>query len=141
MNSSNSVYIIDDDSITIFGLRKLLMTLNSSLKIEEFKNGKQALDAIQQVINNNAEAELPKIIFLDLNMPVMDGWMFLDEFLRLSDKVAHIHIKIMTSSIDYRDQEKWQYYLQKTSNYIDFITKPIHKLNLEGLTQNVELAS
>lgn len=134
----NSVYIIDDDSITIFGLRKLLTKYDAKLPVSEFRNGKQALDAIFSLINSGKP--LPEVIFLDINMPVMDGWAFLDEFLKLPD-TSGVHIKIITSSIDIRDRQKWQSYVRKTGHHIDFITKPIYELNLEDVTRNMDLAS
>lgn len=134
----NSVYIVDDDSITIFGLRKLLTKYSTALKVEEFRNGRQALDAILNLVNK--DIPLPEVIFLDINMPVMDGWAFLDEFLKLP-RTSNVHIKIITSSIDFRDREKWQSYVQKTGHRIDFITKPIYELNLEDVTRNMDLAS
>ncbi len=134
----NSVYIVDDDSITIFGLRKLLTKYSSELLVKEFRNGRQALDAIFKSLHN--KAPLPEVIFLDINMPVMDGWAFLDEFLKLPE-TANIYIKIITSSIDIRDREKWQSYVRKTGHHIDFITKPIYELNLEDVTRNMDLAS
>ena len=77
----NSVFIVDDDSITIFGLRKLLAKFSSELLVNEFRNGRQALDAILALLQK--KQMLPEVIFLDINMPVMDGWGFLDEFLKL----------------------------------------------------------
>lgn len=134
----NSVYIVDDDSITIFGLRKLLGKYSAELSVEEFRNGKQALDAIFLLLQT--EKPLPEVIFLDINMPVMDGWTFLDEFLKLP-KASGVHIKIITSSIDIRDRQKWQSYVKKTGHHIDFITKPIYELNMEDVTHNMHIAS
>lgn len=133
-----SVYIVDDDTITIFGLRKLLAKYSADLLVDEFKNGKLAFDAILALLDKNLP--LPEVIFLDINMPVMDGWTFLDEFLKLPN-AAGVHIKIITSSIDVRDREKWKTYVKKTGHQIDFITKPIYELNLEDVTHNMDLAS
>ena len=134
----NSVFIVDDDSITIFGLRKLLAKFSSELLVNEFRNGRQALDAILALLQK--KQMLPEVIFLDINMPVMDGWAFLDEFLKLPN-TGGVHIKIITSSIDIRDREKWQSYVKKTGHHIDFITKPIYELNLQDVTRNMNLAS
>ena len=75
---------------------------------------------------------LPEVIFLDINMPVMDGWTFLDEFLKLPN-TSMVTIKIITSSIDIRDREKWKSYVKNTQHKIDFITKPIYELDLEDM--------
>jgi len=129
----NSVYIVDDDSITIFGLRKLLDKYSKELNVEEFRNGREALNAILKLQAKNSA--LPDVIFLDINMPIMDGWTFLDEFLKLKN-TSKVNIKIITSSIDIRDREKWQSYVRKTGHQIDFITKPIYELNLDDVTMN-----
>ena len=133
----NNVYIVDDDTITIFGLRKLLTKYSNSIHIEEFRNGRDALEAIFYSLDN--AQSLPEIIFLDINMPIMDGWAFLDEFLKLP-KIQGIHIKIITSSIDVRDRQKWKSYIKKSGLYIDFITKPIYELNLDDLKPTRQLA-
>lgn len=125
-----SVYIIDDDSITIFGLRKLLDKLYKNLVIREFENGKTALDALTHLQKQNKP--LPELIFLDINMPIMDGWAFLDEFLKLPN-TSTVTIKIITSSIDIRDREKWKSYVKDAQHRIDFITKPIYELDLVDL--------
>ena len=134
----NKVYIVDDDSITIFGLRKLLEKFSKELCIEEFRNGREALDALSSLLKRGAA--LPEVIFLDINMPVMDGWTFLDEFLKLPS-ISGVHIKIITSSIDVRDRQKWKSYVKKTGHHIDFITKPIYELDLRDVTHNMNLAS
>lgn len=126
-----SVYIIDDDSITIFGLRKLLAKVSEDLLIQEFNNGKSALDAIL-LLRENKQA-LPEVIFLDINMPIMDGWTFLEEFLKLSG-IPSTTIKIVTSSIDIRDRKKWESYANTSKHQIDFITKPIYELDLADMT-------
>ena len=125
-----SIYIIDDDSITIFGLRKLLAKFHKSVAIREFGNGRTALEALMCLQKQNKS--LPEVIFLDINMPVMDGWTFLDEFLKLPN-TSSVTIKIITSSIDSRDREKWQSYVKDAQHHIDFITKPIYELDLVDL--------
>ena len=125
-----SVYIIDDDSITVFGLRKLLGKLSKNFAISEFSNGKAALEAIKKLRRENKS--MPEVIFLDINMPIMDGWSFLDEFLRLPN-TSSVTIKIITSSIDIRDRKKWESYVSKTHHQIDFITKPIYELDLRDM--------
>ncbi|MEM8508941.1 MAG: response regulator [Bacteroidota bacterium] len=126
----NSIYIIDDDSITIFGLRKILAKFHQSLVIQEFGNGKTALEALRELQEQNKT--FPEVIFLDINMPVMDGWTFLDEFLKLPN-TSMVTIKIITSSIDIRDREKWKSYVTNAKHQIDFITKPIYEMDLQDM--------
>ncbi len=74
-------YIIDDDPVFIFGLKFLLNMENFAQQIKTFANGEEAIAELQK------NKKLPEIIFLDLNMPVMDGWEFLDWFV-LQEKLA-----------------------------------------------------
>ena len=134
----NSIYIVDEDLITIFGLKKILGRIPMDIPIKEFHNGKDALDAIE--LQHIQGIPLPSVIFLDINMPVMDGWTFLEKFMAM-DIDAKIRIKIITSSIDVSDRKKWEYFSNKASFQIDFITKPIYDLQLNDLLVGMEMAS
>ncbi|RKS92389.1 response regulator receiver domain-containing protein [Flavobacterium limicola] len=117
-------YIIDDDKLTV-KLMSILISKNKFCEeIQSFNNPQLAIDKLKQNYHNNEI--LPDAILLDLNMPVMDGWQFLDEFILLSLK-KEISIFIMTSSIDPADIE-----MAKKYNVVKhYIMKPItaEKLN------------
>ncbi|TKD59052.1 response regulator [Flavobacterium sp. ASW18X] len=128
---NNKVFIIDDDMITVFGLKKILGKFQLAIEIDDFGNGADALAAIKLIIEQNKS--IPNLIFLDINMPIMDGWTFLEEFIALPiDKL--INIKIITSSIDKADRDKWHYFSENTKHRIDFLTKPIYKLDINDLS-------
>ncbi|UTA70129.1 response regulator [Emticicia sp. 21SJ11W-3] len=122
----NNVWIIDDDKILTYVLKRMLASINVFENIEIFQNGKEAFNQLTKALT---ERELlPDIILLDLNMPVMDGWQFLDEFERL-DLNKKITLYIVSSSIDTQDHEK-------AANYTvvsDFLVKPIGKKQIEQL--------
>ena len=130
MKNINNIFVIDDDSITLFGLKKILLKLSPKTNVEDFKNGKLAIDTIKEKLEQ--EQNLPEVIFLDINMPILDGWGFLKELLELQVKNKML-INIITSSIDHADREQWLYYKERTHHYIDFTTKPIYKLELSDL--------
>ena len=118
--------IIDDDPIFVFGAKKIMEYANFCSGFMIFRNGKEALDTLLPRIKSNEN--LPDIILLDINMPVMDGWQFLDEFTNTAPKKA-ITIYMVTSSIDPEDVKKAQKYSQ-ISNYI---VKPLTRKKLEEI--------
>ena len=132
MSKIKSIYIIDDDPITVFGIRKLLSSIEASKAIDTFSNGKLAIDNLRQIIEN--EEKLPEVIFLDINMPVMDGWQFLEEFITLPLQ-NKIRVNIITSSIDLVDKENWESFNSKTSHTITYNNKPISKMEISKITK------
>lgn len=67
-------FIIDDDYLSIFVTKNVLALSNVIHDVKAFLSGAEALEALHACSDDN----IPEIIFLDLNMPVMDGWEFLD---------------------------------------------------------------
>lgn len=132
MKKIDHIAIIDDDPIVVFGLRKLIATSVDCELIESFGNGKLAYDGISEKLEENRP--FPTLIFLDINMPIMDGWEFLKAFIALpiSDRVK---INIVTSSIDPFDREQWEQYQEKTHHLITFNQKPITKDKIEEITE------
>ena len=110
--------IIDDDPIFIFGTKRIMQLTNFCKNFMIFHNGKEAYENLKAIIEN--KEKLPDIILLELNMPVWDGWQFLDEFIQIPNK-SEIIIYIITSSVDPADIEKAKSY-DAVSNYI---VKPI----------------
>lgn len=93
-----------------------------------YENGLDALENFAQRIKDGAE--IPSLIFIDLNMPVMGGWDFMEEFTKvLPYKKNMPKIFIMTSSIDLRDMEKATAYGLE-SNYL---IKPVSGDVLKGI--------
>lgn len=129
MKKIDLVCIVDDDPMHVFITKKYIEISGHVEKILVCKNGKDAFDTLQKLIINNEK--LPKIIFLDLNMPIWDGWQFLDEFTKIPvDEI--ITIFILTSSNDQSDLEKAKKY-SLTSNYL---IKPISQSQLKDILDN-----
>ncbi|MEO9892445.1 response regulator [Aurantibacter sp.] len=131
MTKINSIYIVDDDPITVFGIRKILDSIVECDNIETFKNGKLAIDSIKNEVENSGN--IPDIIFLDINMPIMDGWQFMAEFITLPI-TKKIRINVITSSIDATDYENWECYRNKTHHIVDYIHKPAKRSEIEKIT-------
>jgi CheY-like chemotaxis protein len=99
--------------------------------ISTYGNGKLAIDGIRKALN--AGKPVPEVIFLDINMPIMDGWQFLEEFLELPIE-EKVRINIVTSSIDPADYANWEHYSSKSHHMITFNTKPIKRAEIVDIT-------
>jgi len=127
----DSILFIDDDPITLMLCKMVIKKASFSNEIATSKNGEEALQYFNSLKQLDSYGELkkqPQLIFLDLNMPVMGGWEFLDSF-STSDYAAYNKTKviILSSTIDPEDLEK----SKKYPMVIDFLSKPISKEMLE----------
>ena len=113
-----SICIIDDDSIYLMLVNRIISMSRLSEEVTEFVNGKDAYDYLRQL--NLMGEKMPDVILLDLNMPIWDGWDFLDEFqsLRLE---SYPSVYIITSSTDSLEREKGMAYPMVKG----FVSKPI----------------
>ena len=118
-----TICIIDDDSIYINLITKILELKKISKSLLVFKNGKEALDYFQSLVNHDDCKLIPGIILLDLNMPVMDGWEFLDQFAAINEKLPErTSLYVVSSSINLRDIDR-----AKSIDVVsDYITKPLN---------------
>jgi CheY-like chemotaxis protein len=132
MTKISAIYIIDDDPITVFGIKKMLGFVVQCDEITTYENGKLAIDQIKDTLAN--KKLLPEVIFLDINMPIMDGWQFLEEFISLNIP-NKIRVNIVTSSIDAVDRDKWNWYKTKSHHTITFNNKPIKKEGISEITK------
>lgn len=125
MSSFSKVLIIDDDPIHNMVSSKLIEKAGFADKTDKVLSGKLALE----YLNRNAkENTLPELIFLDINMPLMDGWEFLEHFNEIRNGFGKdIHVLMLTSSISPGDIEK----SKEHPLVFEFVTKPlsIDKLN------------
>jgi len=134
MEKISKIYVVDDDPITVFGIKKILSLIVECDNIETFGNGKLAIESIKNVLEEGDD--LPEIIFLDINMPVMDGWQFMAEFIELPI-VKKVRINVITSSIDAADHESWAYYKKNTHHHLEYVNKPAKRAELEKITKSV----
>ena len=113
------VCLIDDDSIQHFLVDRLLVK-NGLLNRLFYFDASLALKDIQEHLED--PEKIPDIIILDLNMPVMDGWQFLDAYKRLINKIKKpVRIYMLSSSIDPRDIMR-----SKEYEFVDgFLNKPL----------------
>jgi CheY-like chemotaxis protein len=97
--------IIDDDDVYIYAIKRLMSLQNLCDDVIVFKNGREAVDYF---INNQQDPSLlPDIILIDVNMPVLDGWGFIDEYMSNDfQKLKEADLYMISSSIDPRDVKK-----------------------------------
>ena len=126
MKTVNTICIIDDDPIFRFGTKKMMEKAQFPLDFLVYKNGQEAYDDLAQKIEQRIN--LPDVILLDLNMPIMDGWQFLDEFSKILTS-ERIPIYIVSSSVDRRDIEKAKSY----DIVINYLIKPFSVLAIKEL--------
>ena len=127
MKKVNLTYIIDDDNIFVFVLKKIMEKNENFAEVLDFKNGDEVINILSD--ENNT---LPNIILLDINMPVVDGWEFLGKIEKLPNK-EKLNIFIMSSSIDVNDIKKSKSF----STVKDFISKPINNDKLNKLIESI----
>jgi CheY-like chemotaxis protein len=118
------IFIIDDDLIQRMIVSKMIKIINPSLVVTQCENGKIGLAMLEQHSNSNQKI----IVLLDINMPILDGWGFLDQIEKSNFYNLHqLSIYIVSSSIDESD-------ISRASQY-GFVKNFLHKpLSKEDLT-------
>ena len=137
----NRVFCIDDDQITLTLCEMVIKKAGFASEVIGAKNGKEGLayfsEHFSKANKNNKTEELPQVIFLDLNMPVMNGWNFLDDYLmKYHDRVPDTKVVILSSTVNPEDFSKANEY----DIVIDFINKPLTVEGLEELMHNEHLS-
>ncbi len=128
MKMVDSVCIIDDDKIYRFTTEKYIQMLRLASRVITYGDGEEAIGFLKD--HHQDPAKLPDIIFLDLNMPIMDGWDFIEEYVKLRPQLAkQIIVYMVSSSIDERDK----YRAKQINEVSDFIIKPITEEQLVTL--------
>jgi CheY-like chemotaxis protein len=117
-------YIIDDDEVSLFLTSMLLESGSYVRHVESFSNAAQALTKLQQ----EEEQLLPEVIFLDLNMPDICGWEFLDILTKQEQRYLNkSSVYILSSSVDNSEKEKAKEYKLVTA----FLHKPLEEEELD----------
>lgn len=120
-----SILLVDDEAIFNFISTKVMESLGVSDEIHSALNGDNALQLINDYLSRSRP--IPRLILIDINMPVMDGFAFIHAFHRL--KIADSHktvLAILTSSTSQLDRDR-----AATLGVEHFLTKPISEPELK----------
>lgn len=135
MSMIQTIAIIDDDDIYRFASKRIINATNRTKNIQTYSNGEKAINFFKE--NLGHPNNLPDIIFLDLNMPIIDGWQFLDMFKLLKPKInKNIPIYIFSSSINPDDLIASKQ-IEEVSNYL---VKPITEEKFLNIIDNLKIS-
>jgi CheY-like chemotaxis protein len=127
---------VDNDEVYLFLIRKMIEKKYMTDKLLEFYNGLEAIEFIKENIEDTHL--LPDIIFLDINMPVMDGWEFIESFKRVKHEIHKpITIYMVSSSVDETDMDR----AKNIEEISDFVCKPMTMEKVNSIFQVAEKAS
>ncbi len=135
----NKVLLIDDDEITLMLCEFVLEDQQIAKEIIKFNNGYEGKAFFEQLkeqalLGNNSAT--PALIFLDLNMPIMNGWDLLDDLLDLNPNLCELtKVILLSSTVDPQDLARAETY----EIVFDFLNKPLDEASIEALVQNPEL--
>ena len=125
MKSIKNLFLVDDDEIFTFLTKRTIEETQLVDQIKIFSNGQDAIDFLEEAAGD--KELLPEVILLDINMPILDGWGFLEEFILLKTSMGKkITIYVVSTSISPYDLER----AKNISEVSDFIIKPITKTGL-----------
>lgn len=126
----NLVALIDDNEIDNFIGKKIIESTMLVNNIKVFSGGQKAIDFL--IANATEPDSLPEIIFLDLNIPEMDGFEFLAEYIRQKPRIGKkINIYVLTSLLVQRDHDR----IKSIDIVLDFIEKPFTREKFKNILE------
>ncbi len=124
MKNPSVFWIIDDDPIFRLIASKWIHKFGETNVVVQFEDGLAAMETLRK------EQDFPNVVLLDINMPIMDGWEFLDEYARFeAEKKKKTSLYLVSSSIDYADIKR-----SRGNEFVkDYLIKPLNQAKLEQL--------
>ncbi|NIJ55659.1 response regulator [Dyadobacter arcticus] len=132
MNTLERLCVVDDDPVFTFLLKKIIEKTQVTLETVFFENGQEAIDYLLEC--NFQQQKLPELILLDINMPILDGWQFIDEYAKIHPSLSKgISIFMVSSSTENEDYER----AMSTGFITDYVHKPIYATELQQIVNKV----
>ncbi|OYY99999.1 MAG: hypothetical protein B7Y37_12150 [Sphingobacteriia bacterium 28-36-52] len=131
----NKILCVDDDSISLTISKLLLKRTGFTNDVVTAVDGSDALDYFKDLFATSSQPveDAPALILLDINMPVMNGWEFLEAYIPLfADKLPNTKVIILSSTIDPEDFSR----AKKFPVVAQFVSKPLSVENLAELKEN-----
>lgn len=130
LDTKINLLVIDDDEINIFIIKKIVEKTGFDIEMTTKSNGQQGIDFLKFIITN--QKPIPHLILIDINMPVMNGWEFVEVYSTLGIN-QKVDLYILSSSVYEND-------IEKTKSYTclkGFISKPLSVDRLSGLIKAI----
>lgn len=121
------VMLVDDDPVSTFITRRLIESQGHEVEIIEFFNSRDAF----RFLTTSTQEELPDVVLLDINMPIFNGWKFLES---IHSHHLAVDVVMLSSSLDFEEREK-------ALNYpfvVDYMTKPFSIKNGRDLFNHLQ---
>lgn len=132
MSKLNTVLLIDDDEINNLICTKIIKKNDFAENIITCLGAKQALNYLQEALLDENDKVLPDLIFLDINMPAMNGWDFLNQYEQIEGlKTKDIVLIMLSSSMYVDDINRAKMY----DSVADYITKPLTAAHLQQIRE------
>lgn len=130
MNMELDFLIVDDDQDALFINEFIINQTKLGGKVYKAENVMNALELLENL--EKEHKELPKVILLDIRMPIMDGFVFLQKFNQLPPNIKkNTKVVMVTSSVDMEDYEK----AMENPNVIDYVSKPLTMEKIEHIAE------
>jgi CheY-like chemotaxis protein len=127
MSNPAAYILIDDDPLANMIGKIVIKTTLGEVDIKTFIDPLEGLSYIENIAN---EPRTPTVLLLDINMPILSGWEFLEQFEKLSQDVkSQVSIYILSSSVDKRDKER----AEDDKNVTGFLSKPLSREKVQKI--------
>ncbi|MBB01005.1 MAG: response regulator [Saprospirales bacterium] len=130
MKRLHTILLVDDDAPTLFLNKLVIEDLDCTDRVLTAENGRQAIDMLTEKIDD--EFLCPDLILLDINMPIINGWEFMDKYQTLSaEQKAKIVVVMVTTSLNPDDRSR----AESIEDIKDFVSKPLDEITLKDIIE------